>query len=104
MRPWHNDRLQRTALRAAAERKRYGVWTNPREGKQMSAEENKALVIRIAEDVWNQGNLAAIDELMAPGGTLSWTSHAQWVRRARRLEKRDRDVSERLPCRACYVR
>ena len=33
----------------------------------MSVEENKALVIRIAEDVWNQGNLAAIDELMTPG-------------------------------------
>ncbi|MHC4092912.1 MAG: ester cyclase [Planctomycetota bacterium] len=33
----------------------------------MSAEENKALVIRIAEDIWNQGNLAVVDELMAPG-------------------------------------
>ena len=33
----------------------------------MSAEEHKALVIRIAEDVWNQGNLAAVDELMAAG-------------------------------------
>jgi steroid delta-isomerase-like uncharacterized protein len=32
----------------------------------MAAEENKALVRRILEEVWNKGNLAAIDELFAP--------------------------------------
>ena len=32
----------------------------------MGAEENKALVRRQLEEVWNKGNLAAIDELYAP--------------------------------------
>jgi len=32
----------------------------------MAAEENKALVRRIWEEVWNKGNLSAIDELFAP--------------------------------------
>jgi len=31
----------------------------------MSVEENKALVLRIAEDIWNQGNLAAVEDVMA---------------------------------------
>jgi predicted SnoaL-like aldol condensation-catalyzing enzyme len=32
----------------------------------MSTEENKALVRRLVEEVWNQGNLAIFDELYAP--------------------------------------
>src|SRR5437763_1246412 len=32
----------------------------------MGAEENKAVVRRYLEEVWNQGRLAAIDELVAP--------------------------------------
>jgi len=32
----------------------------------MSTEENKALARRIIEEAWNQGNLATVDELMAP--------------------------------------
>jgi steroid delta-isomerase-like uncharacterized protein len=31
----------------------------------MSAEENKALVHRFVEEFWNEGNTAAVDELMA---------------------------------------
>ena len=32
----------------------------------MSAEENKALVRRFVEEFWNEGNMSAADELMAP--------------------------------------
>ena len=32
----------------------------------MSTEENKAKVRRIIEEVWNRGNLAVLDELIAP--------------------------------------
>lgn len=32
----------------------------------MSAEENKALYLRMTEDVWNRGDLDAVDELCAP--------------------------------------
>ncbi len=32
----------------------------------MSTEENKAIVRRYYEEVWNQGNLAAVDELYTP--------------------------------------
>ena len=32
----------------------------------MSTEENKALVRRFYEEVWNRGNVAAVDELIAP--------------------------------------
>ncbi len=32
----------------------------------MSTEDNKALVRRLIEEVWNQGNLAVFDELYAP--------------------------------------
>ena len=31
----------------------------------MSTEENKAKVRRIIEEVWNRGNLAVVDELVA---------------------------------------
>src|SRR5437773_12548967 len=33
----------------------------------MSTEENKALARRLIEETWNQGNLATVDELLAPG-------------------------------------
>ncbi|MCL4466417.1 MAG: ester cyclase [Chloroflexi bacterium] len=57
----------------------------------MPAEDNKALVRRLVEEVWNRGNLAAIDELVA----LSHVRHIpapdpqgpqgykQWVTRTR---------------------
>jgi predicted ester cyclase len=32
----------------------------------MSTEENKAIVRRMHEEVWNKGNVAAVDELIAP--------------------------------------
>jgi predicted SnoaL-like aldol condensation-catalyzing enzyme len=32
----------------------------------MSTENNKALVRRFYEEVWNKGNLTAVDELIAP--------------------------------------
>ncbi|SRR5712691_779515 len=32
----------------------------------MSTEENKALARRIIEEAWSQGNMATVDELMAP--------------------------------------
>jgi steroid delta-isomerase-like uncharacterized protein len=35
----------------------------------MAAKENKALVSRIADDVWNRGDLVAADEVMAPDAT-----------------------------------
>ena len=33
----------------------------------MSTQDNKALARRLIEEAWNQGNLATVDELMAPG-------------------------------------
>jgi hypothetical protein len=32
----------------------------------MSTEDNKAIVHRFYEEVWNKGNVAAVDELIAP--------------------------------------
>ena len=32
----------------------------------MSTEENKAIVRRFYEEIWNKGNVAAVDELLAP--------------------------------------
>ena len=32
----------------------------------MSAEQNKALVRRFFEEVWSKGNVAIVDELLAP--------------------------------------
>ena len=37
----------------------------------MSAEENKAVVHRYYEEVWNQGNLTVVDELYAPNFILN---------------------------------
>jgi steroid delta-isomerase-like uncharacterized protein len=36
----------------------------------MTAEGNKALVVRFVEEFWTRGNLAAADELMAPGAVI----------------------------------
>ncbi len=38
----------------------------------MSVEENKALVCRLMEEVWNQKNLAALDEITAPEFTFNY--------------------------------
>ena len=34
----------------------------------MAIEDNKALVSRIADDIWNRGDLAVVDEVMAASG------------------------------------
>ncbi len=34
------------------------------------SEENKALVRRLIEETWNEGNLAVVDELLSPGYVL----------------------------------
>jgi predicted SnoaL-like aldol condensation-catalyzing enzyme len=54
----------------------------------MSAEENKALARRFLEEVFNEGNLAAIDELIDP----DWVQHdpampekLRWVEGTRQL-------------------
>jgi hypothetical protein len=39
-------------------------------GLEMSAEENKALVRRFVEEFWNEGNMSAADELMAPDAEI----------------------------------
>ena len=36
----------------------------------MSTEENKAIVERFVEEFWNEGNLSAADELMAPDAEI----------------------------------
>ena len=36
----------------------------------MTVEDNKALVSRIADDIWNRKNLAAVAEVMAPSSTF----------------------------------
>jgi predicted ester cyclase len=36
----------------------------------MSAEENKVLVERFVEEFWNEGNMSAADELMAPDARI----------------------------------
>ncbi len=40
----------------------------------MSAEENKALVRRFVEEFWNEGNTAAVDELMATDAAIYITT------------------------------
>lgn len=35
------------------------------EGGELSQEENRAQVTRIADDIWSRGNLAAVEEVMA---------------------------------------
>jgi len=54
----------------------------------MSLAENKAMVRRHYEEVWNQGNLSLIDELFAPNfmvGSEHWgpEGERQWVANAR---------------------
>jgi steroid delta-isomerase-like uncharacterized protein len=34
----------------------------------MNSEDHKALIARIADDIWNRGDLAAVDEVMSPNG------------------------------------
>lgn len=40
----------------------------------MSEEQNKTVVRRLVEEFWNEGNLAAVDELMAPDVTIQLPS------------------------------
>lgn len=49
----------------------------------MSLAENKAIVLRHYDEVWNQGNLALIDELFAPDfkvGTDHWGPYEDFIR------------------------
>lgn len=41
----------------------------------MSTEENKALLRRLYEEVWNQGNMATVDELLATDYVLHDPAH-----------------------------
>jgi steroid delta-isomerase-like uncharacterized protein len=41
-----------------------------RRSREMSAQENKALVERFVEEFWNEGNTSAADELMAPDAEI----------------------------------
>jgi steroid delta-isomerase-like uncharacterized protein len=41
-----------------------------KEAVQTSTEQNKALVRRLVEQVWNKGNLAVIDEILSPDYVL----------------------------------
>ena len=41
----------------------------------MSTEENKALMRRLYEEVWNQGNMATVDELLAADYVLHDPAH-----------------------------
>jgi len=41
----------------------------------MSTQENKALLQRLYEEVWNQGNLATVDELLAADYVLHDPAH-----------------------------
>jgi len=59
----------------------------------MSAEENKAVVRRLSEELWNTGNLASYDEIIAddyiahdpnvPGGTLDKQGFRKWIQDVR---------------------
>jgi predicted ester cyclase len=46
----------------------------------MSAEENKAIVRRYFEELWNKGDLAFIEECMGPDITHAWghETHESW--------------------------
>ena len=56
----------------------------------MSIEENKANVRRFTEEGWNQGNVAAFDELCAP----NWVYHDPGFPDVRTLEDYKRFVTE----------
>lgn len=59
----------------------------------MSAEENKAVVRRLVEEVWHQGNMAALNAIIAddytlhgpnlPGGILDKQGYRQYVQEVR---------------------
>ena len=49
----------------------------------MSTEENKALARRLIEEAWNQGNLATVDELLAPDQPPSRELYKQYIVRTR---------------------
>src|ERR1700730_13326149 len=42
------------------------IWKKRKGGLAMLGEENKALARLFSEEFWNKGNMAAVDELMAP--------------------------------------
>jgi len=42
----------------------------------MGTEENKAIVRRLFEEVWNKWNTAVVDELIGPNCVVSWTDTA----------------------------
>lgn len=42
------------------------LYCQKKEDVSMSTEKNKALVRRLIEEAWNQGNIAVIDELLSP--------------------------------------
>jgi ABC-2 type transport system ATP-binding protein len=46
----------------------------------MTPEANRALVARYADEVWNRGNLAALDEFVAPDYVLQETPEAEPIR------------------------
>jgi steroid delta-isomerase-like uncharacterized protein len=56
----------------------------------MSTEDNKALVRRVIEEGWNQGNIAVFDELSAP----NWVCHDPGVPDVRTLEDYKRFATE----------
>ncbi|HXZ06252.1 MAG TPA: hypothetical protein VEH81_15570 [Ktedonobacteraceae bacterium] len=53
----------------------------------MSLEDNKAIVRRVYEEVWNRGNVAAFDELIAP--TLI-TLHSHYSRTCGKPQEAER--------------
>src|SRR5260221_14544004 len=58
----------------------------------MSTEDNKALVRRLIEEVWNQGNLAVFDELYAP----DFIFHDPGLPHVRTHEEYKQWIAERL--------
>ena len=58
----------------------------------MSTEDNKALIRRLIEEVWNQGNLAVFDELYAP----DFLFHDPGLPQVRTREEDKRWITETL--------